>query len=252
MQEALFLCKHKQPDYRSHRIAQPGCDRCTTDPHLENRKEKIVQYHVQHAAGHRADQGKRRLFACNHVEGELIHQQDGDDKQQISVQVFHTVALDLRRQVDAGKKRPYRQGAEQVHGRPHHNVHQDQEGKVLPRLLCLPFAHLLHNYRAAPCGEHGRNSGHKLYHRCGEVDGRQRVRTDQVGYEQPVNHRIKGHKYRHQDGWNRKPQDVSQCDRPMVSVLIFHGCFPFQLDFPRDMSYHKRYSNCTVKGGIEK
>ena len=37
-----------------------------------------------------------------------------------------------------------------------------------------------------------------------------------------------------------------------ISVFIFHGCFPFQLDFPRDMSYHKRYSNCTVKGEIEK
>ena len=35
---------------------------------------------TKHAAGHRADQGKRRLFACNHVEGELIHQQDGDDR----------------------------------------------------------------------------------------------------------------------------------------------------------------------------
>ena len=109
-----------------------------------------------------------------------------------------------------------------AHNNAHHYIYQDQKGKILLCLLCFLLSHLFHDHRAPSGGKHGRDCRHKLDDRSRQIDGRKRIRTDQIRYKQAVYHRIKRHEYRHGNGRHGKFQNIFQRYRFFICIFVFH------------------------------
>ena len=45
---------------------------------MKDGDKQVIQNDISNAAGNGAEQGKRGLACCDHIKGEVIHQQDGD------------------------------------------------------------------------------------------------------------------------------------------------------------------------------
>ncbi len=218
MQQALFPAEHKQTRNRRHRIPKSRRDRRAPDPHVKQADKHIVEHHVQDAARHRADQGQCCLLARDHVEREIVHQQDRHGKYQITAQIPDTVSLHIGRQIHAGKDMIHRKIPDRTHHNPNKHVYEDQKCEVLPRLVGFVLAHLLHDDRAASGGEHSRDRRDKLYDGRCQIDRRERVRADQIRHKQPVHHRVKRHKHRHRDRRHGKFQNICECHRFFISI----------------------------------
>ena len=84
MQKALFPAEYEHTRDGCHRISKTRRNRRAADAHLESGDEQIVKRHVQDAARYRANQRKSGLFAGNHIEREVIHQEDWNGKYQVA------------------------------------------------------------------------------------------------------------------------------------------------------------------------
>ena len=191
MKETAFPAKHNKPRHRSHRIPKPRSHRSAANPRTEHTKKQIVKGHVQNPSRHRTGKRKRRLPACDHIEGKIVHQKNRNRKQKIAAQIFLAVCRHLKRQPKSRKRPVHQHISQNAHSNPHRHIYSNQKCKILPRLSLPLLPHLLHDHRAAPGGKHGRDRGHKLDKRRGQVDRRQSFRSDKVRYKQAVNHRVK-------------------------------------------------------------
>ncbi len=204
MQQTLFPAKDNQSHSGRYRIPQPRGDCRASYSHAKAGDKHIIKHHIQYAARHRTDQRQCRLLTGDHIERKIIHQKNGYGKYQITAQIFHTISFHLRRKMHPGKNIFHQHIPKDAHHHSHKDVHQNQKGKILLRFIPLLLSHLFHNHRASPRGKHGGYGRHKLDDGRRQIDRRERVRTDQIRYKQPVHHGIKRHKHRHRNSGHGK------------------------------------------------
>ena len=222
MKEAASAGKYKQAGYGCDRIAETCGDGGPADPHIKYGDEDIVKRHIEDTARYRTDEGKCGLLRSDHVQSEIIHQQDRYGKGQVAAKIRDAIILNLSGKPHAAEDRFHYGIAEHTHEKADDHIYQNQKCEIFSGFVGLVLAHLLHDHRAAAGCQHCRDGSHQLYDRSGQVDGGQRVRADQIGHEQPVHHGVEGHKNRHCDGRNGEFENILPCNWFVVGILIVH------------------------------
>ena len=115
MKQAFPAAEYKQAHQGCHGIPQTSGHGRSADSHVQNGDENIIQYHVQHASRYGADQGKGCLLGGNHIEGKVVHQQNGDGKQQIAAQIRGTVARHLPGHLQASENAAHDRISQNAH-----------------------------------------------------------------------------------------------------------------------------------------
>ena len=230
VEQAVLLAEHQEAHHGGEGIPQAGGDGRALDAQVEEGDQRVVQDDVGHAPRHGADQGQLGPVGGNQVQGEVIHQQNGDGEQQVIAQIGVAVAEHRRGEAHSSQQGVHERVAQCHHHRAHHGVGEDQQSKILPGLLLFALPHLLHHHGAAAGGQHPGHRRNQGNGRDGQVDGGQGLHADQVGDEQPVHHGIEGVEHRHHNGREGKAQDVFAHDGQVVRIQFgFHevllSCF---------------------------
>ena len=180
MKQVLLLAEYEQAGNGRYGVAKTCGNGCAFDSHMKERDEKIIENHIQDAARNGAYERKARFFRSNHIEREIVHKQNGDGKQQITAEIPGTVTGNFPGKPHISKNIFHDQIAEQAHNKADSHIDDYQESEIFSGFFRFLFSHFFHNDRAAAGSEHGRNCGYQLDYRSGQVDGRKRVRTNQV------------------------------------------------------------------------